>query len=431
MERVKVAYLPLEPYVERYTETLLDWTQRAAVAEDVELAAVLPPGDSGEPRRIREGEVLDSVGRSTWSLAQVAELLRRMDAGEAFDAVLVEDMFTPGIEGLLYYLARRPADERPVLAARNYAQSVDVYDFTRRMLPWMGHYERMVESAFDLILSASGIHAEHMAIAGWNTSKIAVVGLPFDADDVRRRAATPPLPWSDRAPRVVYSSRFDAEKQPRVLLAIARRLREVGIQVVACTGAGDVRSNDADAARAVREAARDGVIELRTLTTKAELYGLLATSRCHLNTSLQDYVSFTLLEASALGCATVAPCFRSFPEAMPGATGRLYVPFDVDDAVEACLSVLGADEEPAGVGTPALRSSRAIAEALRHIQLLAVTRRRAGRAGGRRARSGASRSRAGCAACGRASTPGRTCPSGRGRSSTGPTTPTSARATGR
>ena len=65
--------------------------------------------------------------------------------------------------------------------------------------------------------------------------------------------------------------------------------------------------------------------------TKEEYYTELATAKIQFNSSLQDYVSWTVLESTAFGCDVVFPNFRSFPEFIP--QNRLYRPFDVDDAV--------------------------------------------------------------------------------------------------
>jgi hypothetical protein len=65
--------------------------------------------------------------------------------------------------------------------------------------------------------------------------------------------------------------------------------------------------------------------------TKEEYYHELATAKIQFNSSLQDYVSWTVLESTAFGCDVVFPNFRSFPEFIP--QNRLYVPFDVSSAV--------------------------------------------------------------------------------------------------
>ena len=64
--------------------------------------------------------------------------------------------------------------------------------------------------------------------------------------------------------------------------------------------------------------------------TKEEYYTELATAKIQFNTSLQDYVSWTVLESVTFGCDVVFPNFRSFPEFIP--SNRLYMPFNADSA---------------------------------------------------------------------------------------------------
>jgi hypothetical protein len=65
--------------------------------------------------------------------------------------------------------------------------------------------------------------------------------------------------------------------------------------------------------------------------TKKEYYTELATCSIQFNTALQDYVSWTVIEATIFGADIVYPNFRSFPEFIDD--DRLYKAFDVDDAL--------------------------------------------------------------------------------------------------
>ena len=65
--------------------------------------------------------------------------------------------------------------------------------------------------------------------------------------------------------------------------------------------------------------------------SKEEYYTELATCRIQFNTSLQDYVSWTVIEATAFGADIVYPNFRSFPEFVD--ENRMYKAFDWRDAI--------------------------------------------------------------------------------------------------
>ena len=74
--------------------------------------------------------------------------------------------------------------------------------------------------------------------------------------------------------------------------------------------------------------------------TKEQYYTELATCRIQFNTSLQDYVSWTVIESTAFEADIVYPNFRSFPEFID--SSRLYTPFDVDSALQVLGNTLSA-----------------------------------------------------------------------------------------
>jgi hypothetical protein len=58
--------------------------------------------------------------------------------------------------------------------------------------------------------------------------------------------------------------------------------------------------------------------------SKEQYYGILSRSAVQLSTSLQDWISFCLLEAVTYGCIPVYPNFRSFPDAFGKFNQLLY-----------------------------------------------------------------------------------------------------------
>ena len=78
--------------------------------------------------------------------------------------------------------------------------------------------------------------------------------------------------------------------------------------------------------------------KLLTGLTKEEYYTELATCKIQFNSSLQDYVSWTVFESTAFGADLVFPFFRSFPEFIDA--DRMYKPFDVKSALETIEDAL-------------------------------------------------------------------------------------------
>lgn len=338
---MRIFHLPLEPYPERYTELLTKWTRdRWCEKPNTELITIYGP-TARAPENIKVGVVLDAFGRCRYSLQQMANLVDYLsyeDTDRENDVIYVEDMFTPGLEALPYIYDQLSPRARPRVYVRNYAQSMDPDDFTHKMREWMRHYERLIYEVVDGVLCASSVHAEMMAIAGLPMHHVHVVGLPFDRDHVRSFAPTPP-PMHKRNKRVIYSSRLDIEKQPHFFLDIVERMHAVA-EFVICTGAKDLRSNDPSVIKRIEDLENKKRLFVERGANKQRYYSLLASSRVQLNTARQDFISFTAIEASCFGTHTLAPAFRSFPEALRNSPRNLFVPWSVDDAVEKLSKLL-------------------------------------------------------------------------------------------
>jgi len=81
------------------------------------------------------------------------------------------------------------------------------------------------------------------------------------------------------------------------------------------------------------ELQEDGKLKVYENLDKNVYYLLLNDTRVLFNCALQDWVSNTVSEADALGCNTLFPAYRSFPETFANDHERLYVPWSIDDAI--------------------------------------------------------------------------------------------------
>lgn len=337
-----VLYLPIEPLRSRYTEQLCtrwrpDGFRRVGIPED----AVLTVLGQSQGDDVETGRVLDAHGRMLYSLTQSAEVVRllRDDYAVGDDVTLFfEDFWTPGLDAIRY-----AAHERQELrvAARCWAQSVDPHDFTNDMLPWIGGYELAVADRLDLLTVASDNLARLCHRAGWRPRRTLACGLPVDPREIRERVGASIRPADERQPIVCFTSRLDLEKQPRFMLAVARRVLERNREAIwrVTTSANTFRSNDPTVLEELRQyaAIQPRFVMLPGLS-KDDYYGFLASSRVQFNCSLQDFVAFTQVEASALGCARVYPDTPEFLETAVGA--QLYETWDADKAAAAVLNQL-------------------------------------------------------------------------------------------
>lgn len=352
---MKLFYMPLEPYEERYTLQLKDWTEAAFKKKSYlfDLRTIEPEWKEGKD--IRNAGPLDYWRRSRWALLQTEKLISILQNETLCekDAIYFQDMFHPGIEALYYIYAQKPKNERPRIFVQNCAQSMDVYDFTFKMRPWMRKYEQMVDACANTIFVASTIHKELMLAADFK-APIEVTNLPFSMHEVWKRLTEHDKSFRKisvqelqrkKQNRVLFTSRFDKEKQPHKFLDIVEAAqtdyRLQGTEFYLLQG-GNFNSNDQSAVDRARDLEAKGKLTIKTNLKKAEYYHLLATSKVHINTALQDFVSGTLNEASAFGTKTVAPYFRSFNEAL-GHSPYCYAPFDPKSAVDAITKALADD----------------------------------------------------------------------------------------
>jgi hypothetical protein len=349
----KLFYMGLEPYKARYTLQLQDWNE--AVFKQRGIDYVIVPGETlSNDQAIVTGQVLDAHGRTYFGMSQLMNLVKMMKAGEINneDVIYFEDMFQPGIESLPYILDQIDTSLRPRIFVRCLAQSIDPDDFVHvwGMAKWMGHYEKMVDSFVSGVLATNEEMVMHMKIAGWEAPIYNISGLAFGKSEVQSRV--PDItPWSERKHRVVFSARWDQEKQPDFYMdlieAYFKRHPESAVEFCVCSGSKLKSNNDSYMAR-TRELQAVGKLTVYEDLGKNDYYNIVNNSRVVFNCALQDWVSNTVSEADALGCNVLYPAYRSFPETFANDHTRLYVPWSIEDALDKLEKLLKKPHEKMG-----------------------------------------------------------------------------------
>lgn len=342
-------YLPLESYPERYTYQLSapktgwlerKWNEYGILYHRVE-------GRMGTSN-IQNGVALDASRRTNHCNLQIQNLIALADCGRltSEDVIYLDDFWTPGIEAIPYYFALK-GQECPRIYANLWAQSVDEYDFTYPMRHWMRDIEKSYGTFFTGIFVACPSLRQLVVDGGIAPpEKVHAVGHPWSTEEVLSRmpnyyqsamAEDPDIEEkTHRENKVVFSSRLDAEKNPEFMLRVADILLCAGVNAkfVICCGSS-LRSNKEGIVDQVRKKIRyyPGRFIVRENLKKEEYYNELCSAKIQLNTSLQDWISFTLLEASVAGCYPIYPNFRSFPEVLKYDHSYLYDPWDAHHAV--------------------------------------------------------------------------------------------------
>lgn len=355
-------YVPLEPYKERYTmqwsAAKTGWLERRWIEAEIPYTRI--DGEMGElvDRPMKTGYVLDGVKRTRWGFSQVERILNLADNGviKTDDVIYFDDFWHPGIEMLAYNFHLMKI--APRMFAFLHAQSVDEFDFTYPMRTWMRPFEQGIAAMLNGVFVDCTI-LKDLVVQGSICSghKVHVVGLPICVEEIRSRI--PPLATEQpRKNHVVFSARWDWEKNPDFFLRVARQIlkHRDDVKFIVCTGSKMVRSNRPSLLAKLAEATLDfpNNIIVKQGLSKEEYYHELAQAKIQMSTSDQDFVSITLLEASIAGAFPVYPYFRSFPEVLRREQQFFYERLDVGSAVFKLLSVLDRDD----LWTPEARRER-------------------------------------------------------------------------
>lgn len=353
-------YMPLEAYKARYTmqwsAPKTGWLERRWRDASVSYKRIEGRDEALENRgEIKVGSVVDGVGRSIYAMAQIKELLLLAEQGQvsSSDVIYFDDFWHPGMEALRY--AFDLMGIRPRMFAFLHAQSVDEFDFTYPMRHWMRHYERGNAAILDGIFVCGPCLQELVARGGIAPiEKVIVTGHPYASDEVVERMFKDSEgqwspPWDEiRENKVVFTSRFDAEKNPHFFLDIVEHfaINNEDVRFVLCTGGKQIKSTDPSAIERLHSMLKSYPehLELKENLEKEEYYRELCTAKVQLNTADQDFVAITLLEASTAGTYPIYPYFRSFPETFEYRPGFMYQRLNLEDAVQMIRDVVYRDD---------------------------------------------------------------------------------------
>ena len=335
----KLFYFGLEPLKARYTYQLSkEWMPATFEPYANELEFIDVEGEFDPDQQIKIGAVLDAVGRGKFAMSQCANFLDMLNRDEVKDGdiIFLQDYWHPGIESILYAIDLYGIDLK--IYSMLHAQSVDEYDFTYPMRNWMRGFELGLDKRMTGIFIGSTVHKEQLREAGF-TAPIHVVSLP-----IHKQATLAKLPEYnslDKKDVVVYSSRLDKEKNPFFMMEVAKEFlkQKPDFEWHVTTSGKEFRSMLPGAIDALNKLAEEEPrFKLLNGLTKEEYYTELATCKIQFNSALQDYVSWTVIEATAFGADIVYPNFRSFPEFID--SDRMYKAFDVQSAIDTIHDVL-------------------------------------------------------------------------------------------
>lgn len=361
----RIIYLPIEPYQSRYTEynSVKDGTYETEFKRlGIPFEAIRPDDDL---RIIKQGQVLDVLGRTTWGFSQHEILVDMICEGEIDpqeDVIFYEDFWTPGFEQLMYACSSKfgPSHrDHPKVYSFCHAQTLDRYDFTHKWAWWMRGLEKVWWDYQHRIFCAAKEMITPAADAGFRIFdgqiyKLNPVGHAFNKEAMLRVAGhehNEELPLqSERLNRVVYASRFDSEKNPNFFLDLVEEVSKErqDIEFIICTGQTRLLSNDKAIYDRLTELIMYQKVRLyiRDSLDKHGYYNVLRTSKVMFNCAFQDWISYTVLDAAINGCAPLYPHWLTFPDVLENDPRFLYENLNLKDAKKKLYVLVDSEEAP-------------------------------------------------------------------------------------
>jgi glycosyltransferase involved in cell wall biosynthesis len=152
-------------------------------------------------------------------------------------------------------------------------------------------------------------------------------GLPYNSEYILNKFPV----TKGKKRQIVFCSRFDFEKNPLLFIELAKRMKGE-YEFVMTTSFDSIKSNSELVKTKMKEAMDEGIITVKVGLTKQQYYETLQESEYQVNCALQDWLSWTMLEAITYKCIPVYPKYRSFPEYLP--SKYLYETDNVNSIIE-------------------------------------------------------------------------------------------------
>lgn len=339
----RLFYLPCEAYGSRWTEFVSKpdgMFERQCRDLGIQ---VLPIRLDSELRTVKSGVVLNTVERCKWAFFQTQVIVERLfEKGMTDDDVIyIEDFFHPGMEMLPY--AMDLAGIHPKIYSFCHAQSVDPNDFTARMKPWMRGFEKAwANCQAGIFVAAPELRDMLLHADVGSVNNVFVSGTVFDSRVLLE--VCPVLKNVSREKAVVFSSRWDTEKNPGTFCNLAQRVlaERNDVSFLVLSGLPRITSNNQNLLTQLQAMVDLYPSQFKVITnlSKKKYYETLQLSSVQFNCASQDFVSYTLLEAAVYGMHPLYPNYLTFPAALNFSNKNLYRNFDVQDAKEKLYALL-------------------------------------------------------------------------------------------
>jgi hypothetical protein len=286
---MRVIHVPIEPYPTRYTA---DWVQQFETVFGATNTDFVTVFGQMVTSTIDQGSVLDACGTHIYKFSQLNSLMTMIKNNEITedDVIFFADLWFPGLESLFYVRAITGIDFK--IAGIFHAGTWDPYDFTSRtgMRDWGQHIETGWLHGVDMIFVATQWHKDLIVLnsADFDENKIFVTGIPFYAEELKKKCFPNIGEKVVKENIVVFPHRLDIEKHPEKFDRLAKKYPQWKF-----------------------------IKTLEATTTREEYFKLLSRSKVMISFAEQETFGYSTVEAMALGNYVIVPNQLSYRETVP------------------------------------------------------------------------------------------------------------------
>lgn len=314
----RIIYVPIEPLVERYTES---WYRNFPVAfreagHEVIVIDGVPLTD-----HVGVGTFLDMNSTIHYKNSQMQKIAKMFNDGQIWknDIFFIGDVEFWGIESirLMSQMNKIPVNIVGFLHAASYTKE-DAFEVAA---PYQKYTELGWLAALDRVFVGSQYHKQAVierrivpyadpADLHDLSNKIIVTGNPLFEEDY------PSFPDVEKTNKIIISNRFDWEKRPNLSLQFAylAKKRHPDWEIVVTTSRPTFKSNKKWLEELALRMQEDGIITIKSGLTKEQYHRELASSKIMLSNSIEENFGYCIAEAMMYNTYPLLPNSLSHPE---------------------------------------------------------------------------------------------------------------------
>jgi hypothetical protein len=290
---MRLFYVPIEPYPNRYSEQWIRWFEAGFKRRQIDYKIVF--GKSLNTA-VSIGSVFNPVSISHYRATQLVRIHKLVAKGilRNGDVIFFDDGQFPGVEQIAQYLPQI-GYYNVRLYSFMHAGTWDKHDYVHRfnLVPWLFWEEQAWFNIFEKVFVATRFHRDLITKQfPQYADKVVVTGEPFNTDEILSQVKHIP-DFKHRRWDIVYPWRVDTEKGITEFMQLVQRISRTLRRPVSYT---------------------IPVVENRS---KREYYEILANSKIVLSAAKQETFGIAVAEAVVLGCIPVLPNALSYADIYP------------------------------------------------------------------------------------------------------------------